>query len=124
MTEKRPTRAEKIALRQRVSVALACASEDYLTALTALRDRLAIELDISQSKRDIAALSGQLSTVLVRIAATSKPATFTFRRNPAEYARRRAELEAIARGLAEGRPPDFAISNRKVPTSRHNGRAE
>jgi hypothetical protein len=73
MTEKRASKAARIALRQRVSVASAAASEDYLTALTALRDRLAIELDITQSKRDIATLSARLSAVLAQIELRGAP---------------------------------------------------
>jgi hypothetical protein len=102
MTEKRVAKSERIALRQRISVASATASEDYLPSLTALRDRLAIELDITQSKRDIAALSARLSAVLAQIDAM--PKQVPSKRNEIAVNRARRQAEAARRAPVEGRP--------------------
>lgn len=81
----------------------AAATGDRLTALRALRDRLAADLDDTDSKRDVAALAQRLMDVLAQIdelgggAAVAKPETgldeFTQRlreRQPAPKAARRA----------------------------------
>ncbi|MDG3012157.1 hypothetical protein G4X40_18605 [Rhodococcus sp. D2-41] len=52
-------------------LAAAVASGDQVTALTALRDRLAADLEMCESPRDVAALAGRLQSVLAEIAASS-----------------------------------------------------
>ena len=49
-------------------VAPVAAEGDQLNTLIALRDRLAHELDVTRSARDVAALSRQLTEVLALIA--------------------------------------------------------
>jgi hypothetical protein len=72
ITEKRPSKDAKTALRQSVSVEIAAASGDYLTALKAIRDRLAIELDITSSQRDTTVLSNPFADVLSLIEAEER----------------------------------------------------
>lgn len=54
-------------------VAPAASTGDHLDTLTALRDRLAHELDVTRSARDVASLSRQLTEVLARIAEIDAP---------------------------------------------------
>jgi hypothetical protein len=72
MTTKRPSKDAKTALRQSVSVDIAAASGDYLTTLKAIRDRLAIELDITRSQRDTTVLSKPFTDVLSLIEAEER----------------------------------------------------
>lgn len=68
MTPRKVTIPAKTAARKRVvSLEQAAQSDDYLTALKQLRDKLAREIDTTVSKRDIAALSRQLQLVLATI---------------------------------------------------------
>lgn len=50
----------------------AAGSGDRLTALRALRDRLAMDLDVCDSARDVAALSQRLMDVLAQIETIEK----------------------------------------------------
>lgn len=54
-------------------VAPAASSGDQLDTLVALRDRIAHELDVTRSARDVAALSRQLTEVLALIADLETP---------------------------------------------------
>ena len=54
-------------------LASAAASGDRLTALQALRDRLATEIDVTVSARDVAALSARLVDVLAQIDDVAPP---------------------------------------------------
>jgi hypothetical protein len=65
-----------------------------MSALTALRDRLAVDLDECRSKRDLAALSRQLVMVLGRLSELQKPVGSRID----EIAKRRARRQAAARG--------------------------
>lgn len=51
----------------------AAESGSRLTALRALRDRLALEIDTTASARDVAALSARLTDVLEQIEALTPP---------------------------------------------------
>jgi hypothetical protein len=67
VTASRGVRAAKLAARASVSVSSAARSGDALATLVALRDRLAVELDHSRCKRNIARLAGQFVAVLAQI---------------------------------------------------------
>jgi hypothetical protein len=68
MTPRKATIPAKTAARKRVvSLEQAAQSDDYMTALKELRDKLAREIDTTVSKRDIAALSRQFALVLAEI---------------------------------------------------------
>lgn len=56
-----------------MSVAGSAATGDQLATLTALRDRLADEVDNCDNPRDLAPLSRQLTLVLARIAELAPP---------------------------------------------------
>jgi hypothetical protein len=58
-------------------IAAAAQTGDQLAALTALRDRLAREIDECDSAKDIPALSRQLVDVMARIEAMTKPKVST-----------------------------------------------
>lgn len=56
-----------------VTVAETAAKGDQLATLTALRDRLAAEVDRCNNGRDLAPLSRQLTLILARIAELAPP---------------------------------------------------
>jgi hypothetical protein len=100
MTTKRTAVASKTAAQHAISAASAAKTGDSLAALIALRDHLAKAIDECGSKRDLAALSRQLSAVLAQIDAALKPGPS--KRD--EIAARRAQRQADAarRALVEG----------------------
>ncbi len=55
-----------------MSLVEAALSGDHLTALVALRDRLAVELDGCESSRDVAALAARFADVLAQIEAAKR----------------------------------------------------
>jgi hypothetical protein len=91
MTKRRASGTLKTTACQRVSVARAAESGDSLAALTALRDRLAHQLDETRSARDVASLSRQLSAVLAQIENTPKREPSLRNEIAAKRARRQAE---------------------------------
>ena len=54
------------------NLSAAAGTGSRVTVLTALRDRLAADLDVCESARDVAALAARLMDVLDRIAAAEK----------------------------------------------------
>jgi hypothetical protein len=54
------------------NLAVVAASGDYLAVLEALRDRLATEIDVCESARDVAALSQRLLDVTAAIEAAKR----------------------------------------------------
>jgi len=93
MLEKRGDGVPRRVVQQPISVASAAESDDTLVALKALRDKLARDIDECRSKRDIASLSRQLSTVLDKIEAW-KPSRTAMRDQLA--AKRAARRTAVA----------------------------
>ena len=83
MAEKRVHGRSKNVVQQPISLAPAAESGDHLSALKALRDRLARDLDECRSKRDIAALARQLSAVLAQIESWRPPRTSKLHRDHA-----------------------------------------
>jgi hypothetical protein len=84
-----------------VSVAAAAGSGDRLAALTALRDRLAVEIDDCSSKRDMAALSLRFMDVVEQIEELSRGGKPSSGGEPketglSEFERRLAERESKA----------------------------
>jgi hypothetical protein len=77
------------------SLAEAVGTESRLTALKALRDRLATTMDESESARDIAALSKQLMDVLIQIEAVA-PKKVEVKSAVDQIAERRAQRGARA----------------------------
>jgi hypothetical protein len=63
---------------------------DEMSALTALRDRLAVEVDECRSRRDLAALSRQFMLVVGRLSELQKPVGSRID----EIAKRRARRQA------------------------------
>jgi hypothetical protein len=93
MTEKRTAEQWKNAVKQHISVESAAKSGDSLATLVALRNRLARDIDECRSKRDLAALSRQLSAVLTQIADMPKPVP---NKRDEIAAKRAARLAAVA----------------------------
>ena len=93
MVEKRGRGVPQKVVQQPISVASAAESGDHLSALKALRAKLASEIDSCASKRDLAPLSRQLQLVLAQIEA-HRPAR-TPKRD--EIAAKRAQRQAAAR---------------------------
>ena len=83
------------------SLVAAAASGDRAATLRALRDRLALEVETSNSARDVAALSRQLTDVLSLIEALPKPAEGT----PLdELTQRRGRASSTRTGRAHRKP--------------------
>jgi hypothetical protein len=101
MVEKRVREGPKTVVQQPISVASAAESGDRLSALKALRDKLAREIDECGSKRDLASLSRQLSAVLQQIEAWRPPRTSKRDELAAKRAARRAAV-ASGRKFVEG----------------------
>ena len=95
MTTRTTDKRSKTVQQQGISVASAAKSGDSLATLVALRDALAQAVDECRSKRDRAALSARLITVLDTIEARSKRAPS--RRE--EIAAKRAQRRAAAFGV-------------------------
>jgi hypothetical protein len=94
MTAKRTAAASK-------TVASAAQTGDSLATLKALRDALAEAIDDCDSKRDLAALSRQLMTVLALIDAAA-PRAVTSKRDEIAAKRARRRAEVANRALVEG----------------------
>lgn len=92
-------------------ISSAAASGSELETLTALRDRLAWQIDVSDSARDVAALSARLVDVIERIAAI-KPLKTS---KADELAKKRAQRQGTpAIGGADSADSD-------VPACKDNG---
>lgn len=83
-----------------MAVSEAAASGNRLVALEALRDTLATAIDECDSKRDLAALSRQLTDVLAQIESSPSSAEVSA---ADEVAQRRASRRAGAAGAARSK---------------------
>ena len=114
MTTKQTPAPRKAAAKWHNSVAEAAQSGDSMAALVALRDTLAQAIDGVGAKRDLAALSRQLTDVLAKIDA-HRPAV----RTPAdELKAKRAKRQAMAAApakLAEVTPMSAAALTKPRP---------